>query len=99
MDYGSTQITQYALNVARVLRMLKLDTTRKKKKRKKNCPDKEDLTPVSADLVNPRKGGQHNLSSFSLIMVAATELKSCVKVKVALTDLLVRTVSGDEKQH
>ena len=54
---------------------------------------------MSADLLSPGKGGQHNLSSFSLIMIAARELKSCVKVKVALTDLLVRTVSGDEKQH
>ena len=81
--------------------MLKLDTTQKKKKRKKNCPDKEDLTPVSADLLSPRKGGQHNLSSFSLIMTAARELKSCVKVKGGPygPDLLVRTVSGDEKQH
>ena len=27
------------------------------------------------------------------------ELRSSVKVEVALMDLLVRTVSGDEKQH
>ena len=31
MDYGSTQNTQYALQVSRVFMMLKLDTTRKEK--------------------------------------------------------------------
>ena len=36
MDYGNTKIAQHAQKVSRDLRMLKLGTTRKKKKKMKN---------------------------------------------------------------